>query len=160
MTFTARLKAAWAFAAPYVTALYQHALTLLGWSWAATKVSLQPFWVPAVTLARNPLTAIVVAVLLIGAYLGGDRVRAVRDAVTVSKMIRAHKAELAEKDTTMRTNAALFIKEKADLVAERDALKAKVALLEDHKPKAEPVAAKASAKPKVAAPQTKPWSFF
>jgi hypothetical protein len=159
-----RARLALAYAAPYCTALLGWAVTVFWWAWAAVKVSLKPFWVPAVTLARNPLTAVVVCFLVVGSYFVGDRVRAVRDYVKVSEMLRAHKKELAEKDLALRANAALLLKEKADLVAELDALKKQNDELEAKTRSAKPAAvkiepAKAAAKTKVA-PAAKPWGLF
>jgi hypothetical protein len=162
-TIKIKLQVVWALAAPYCLALYGMMMQCLGWAWAALLISLKPFWVPAVTLARNPLTAVVVGVLVIGAYFAGDRVRAVRDYVTVSKMVRAHHAELRKHD---QDGAALLLSEKAKDAEELNALKKQVDALEaklrtaNIKPDVAP--AKPTSKAKAVVPAQKPanWSWF
>lgn len=162
-TIKIKLQVVWALAAPYCLALYGMMMQCFGWAWAALLISLKPFWVPAVTLARNPLTAVVVGVLVIGAYFTGDRVRAVRDYVTVSKMVRAHHAELRKRD---QDSAAFFIAEKAKDVDELNALKQHIDALEAKlraaNVKPDVVPAKTAPKAKVVVPSQKPtnWSWF
>ena len=123
MDITTRIKMVWTTVAPYVTSLSGMGAKVLGLAWSALLVSFKPFWVPAVTLARNPLTAIVVGVMLIGSYLAGNEVRALRDHAAVTQLIHRHDAELKERDAALKANTAMLLKEKATLVEELDAAK-------------------------------------
>lgn len=160
-TIKIKLKVIWAIVAPYCLALYGMAVSCLGWALAALLVTLKPFWVPAVTLARNPLTAVVVGVLVVGSYLAGDRVRAARDYVTVSKLVRDHHAELRKHD---QDAAAFLLAEKAKDAEELNALKKHIDGLETKLRaagvKSDVAAVKVAPKAKPAAPKPAAWSFF
>lgn len=166
MTFE-NAKALWAKIEPYALQLLAMVKVGLGWSWTALQTLLKPFWVPAVTLARNPLTAIMVGVMMVVAVAGGDFVRAMKD----QNMVRDEKASAA---LIIKANnvehAKLLIAAKAQANDELNALQKQVNELEA-KLKAAGIASPDVAKPahksvvkvpvaKSASVTTKPWWQF
>lgn len=156
-----KIRVAWSYVAPYITAVSNIIARCIAVLWSAVLVSLRPLWVPTLTLARNPLTAVFVGIMVLGTYIAGDRVRAMRDTVTMARAMRSYEARLVDSAATLNANAALFVREKAALVAELDAIKKQnddlEAKLRGAKAPTKPVTPP-KAKAAVAAP--KAWSLF
>lgn len=164
MTFE-NTKAVWAKIEPYMTSLLGMVKVCLAWAWTAVRTLLKPFWVPAVTLARNPLTAVMVGVMLIVACVLGDFVRSLKDQnmvrdekASAARVIAANNVEHARMLIAAKAQAAdelgVLQKQVNDFEAKMKA--AGVAVPEAAKPARKPVA-KAVTK---AVAVTKPWWQF
>ena len=157
MTFE-NAKAIWTKMEPYAAALLGMVKQCLAWAWTALQTVLKPFWVPAVTLARNPLTAAVVAIAVFVAYVAGDGIRALKD----QNMLAAEKtasARVVKANNIEHMQIIIDMKAAAVKQAEADQktiadLTAKLAAADHRKVAVKPVSAPAVKSPKSA------WSLF
>jgi len=106
-------KTLWTKIEPYLALLWGMIKQCLALAWTALRTLLKPFWVPAVTLARNPLTAVVVGVLVVGSYIGGDLIRSLKDQKLIEDahdeaaiIIKASTADNAKKLATLNGELA------------------------------------------------------
>ena len=152
----AKVKAFFAAAVPYFvnffSALKPAAVKVYSWMKTLVVTVLMPAWVPVVTLARNPLTAVMMLLCIGAAYLGGDLVRALKDNNNLADLKSRYEAAMEKQHTAdLAHEAGIILNYQNELEAMSKATGAKVAA---------PVAVpKAVVKKTVATPKPTPSLF-